>query len=135
LFPAGVDTAKESVFSWLQIEEEGPGYIHFPSTVDSEYFDQLTSEKRQIKYVKGRKTIAWVPIRNRNEALDCYVYSLVALHILQPNLELIANKNNPDEDEIITPEKKEDPVKEEKPRDLIKERRTPKRKKSFVKDW
>jgi len=135
LFPAGVDTAKESVFSWLQIEEEGPGYIHFPATVDQEYFDQLTSEKRQIKYVKGRKTIAWVPIRNRNEALDCYVYSLVALHILQPNLELIANKNNPDEDEIITPEKKEDPVKEEKPRDLIKERRTPKRKKSFVKDW
>tara|TARA_R110001592_G_scaffold29095_1_gene105887 strand:+ start:1738 stop:3423 length:1686 start_codon:yes stop_codon:yes gene_type:complete len=135
LFPAGVDTAKESVFSWLQIEEEGPGYIHFPSTVDNEYFDQLTSEKRQIKYVKGRKTIAWVPIRDRNEALDCYVYSLVALHILQPNLELIANKNNPDENETITPEKKQDPVKEEKARDLAKERRRPSRKKSFVKDW
>ena len=130
LFPSGVDTAKETVFSWLQIEEPGPGYIHFPSTVDDEYFKQLTSEKRQVKYVRGRKTIVWVPTRERNEALDTYVYSLVAFHILNPDLEKIANKTAPTEEQ-----QEDQPVKEPQARDLAKERRRPSRKKSFVKDW
>jgi phage terminase large subunit GpA-like protein len=130
LFPSGVDTAKETVFSWLQIEEPGPGYIHFPSTVDDEYFKQLTSEKRQVKYVRGRKTVVWVPTRERNEALDTYVYSLVAFHILNPDLERIAGKT-----EMPKQEQEDLPTKEEKGRDLFKERRKPGRKKSFVKDW
>ena len=127
LFPAGVDTCKETVFSWLQIEEPGPGYIHFPSTVDEEYFKQLTSEKRAIKYVRGRKQVVWVPKRERNETLDCFNYSLVALHILQPDLERIANKTEAPEEQI--------PTENKKPRDLVKERRSPRKKKSFVKDW
>ena len=127
LFPAGVDTCKETVFSWLQIEEPGPGYIHFPSTVDEEYFKQLTSEKRAIKYIRGRKQVVWVPKRERNETLDCFNYSLVALHILQPDLERIANKTEAPEEQI--------PTENKKPRDLVKERRSPRKKKSFVKDW
>jgi phage terminase large subunit GpA-like protein len=127
LFPAGVDTCKETVFSWLQIEEPGPGYIHFPSTVDEEYFKQLTSEKRAIKYIRGRKQVVWVPKRERNETLDCFNYSLVALHILQPDLERIANKTEPTEEET--------PTENKQPRDLVKERRSPRKKKSFVKDW
>lgn len=131
LFPAGVDTAKETIFTWLQNEEEGPGFIHFPATVDQEYFDQLTSEKRQIKYVKGRKTIVWTPIRNRNEGLDCFVYSLVALHILQPNFELIKNKVSQKDEPVV------EEIKEEKDQriDLLKQRKAKRPKKSFVKDW
>ena len=86
--------------------------------------------ERQVKYVKGRKTIVWVPTRERNEALDTYVYSLVAFHILNPDLEKIANKT------LTTEEQQEEqPTKEPQARDLAKERRRPNRKKSFVKDW
>ena len=67
-----------------------PGYIHFPSDVDEEYFNQLTSEKRVITFVKGQKKLIFKPIRTRNEALDTFVYCLAAFHILRPNLERIA---------------------------------------------
>ena len=127
LFPAGVDSAKEYIFQWLQVENEGAGYIHFPSTCDEEYFKQLTSEKRVIKYVKGNKSIVWVKQYRRNESLDTFVYSLVALNILQPNLELI-NENTanekvekqkkPTSNDILNPQRK-----------LIRKR------KSFVNDW
>jgi phage terminase large subunit GpA-like protein len=89
--PVGTDTAKEVIFSWLQVEEESPGYIHFPSDVDEEYFEQLTSEKRMITFSKGHKKIVFKKIRDRNESLDTFVYSLAAFHVLQPNLERIAN--------------------------------------------
>ena len=128
LFPVGTDTCKETLFSWLQVDEVGPGYIHFSNQADEEYFKQLTSEKRAIKYVRGRKQVVWVPKRERNEALDCYNYALAALHILQPDLERIATKT----DTTDTPEV---PTKKEQPRDLIKERRRPPRKKSFISDW
>ena len=128
LFPAGVDTCKETLFSWLQIEEPGPGYIHFPSTVDEEYFKQLTAEKRAIKYVRGRKQVVWIPKRERNETLDCFNYSLVALHILQPDLERINQRVDSASDDVPR-------SKDNQQRDLIKERRRPPRKKSFVKDW
>lgn len=90
LVPVGTDSAKEVIFGWLQISEPSPGYIHFPSDVDNEYFKQLTAEKRVIKYYKGYKRLVFKPIRERNEALDCWVYCLAAFHILQPNLEKIA---------------------------------------------
>lgn len=82
LFPVGSDTAKEFIYSRLKAEEET---IHFPATVDEEYFMQLTAEKRIIKYVKGRKKFEWVKKNTRNEALDTFVYALAGLYILQPN--------------------------------------------------
>jgi phage terminase large subunit GpA-like protein len=90
LIPVGTDTAKEVIFSWMQVDEVSPGYIHFPSDVDEEYFNQLTSEKRVITFVKGQKKLIFKPIRTRNEALDTFVYCLAAFHILRPNLERIA---------------------------------------------
>ena len=130
LFAAGVDTCKETLFSWLQVDEPGPGYIHFAATMDEEYFKQLTAEKRAIKYVRGRKSVVWVQKRDRNEALDCYNYCLVAFHILNPDLERIAGKT-----EMPKQEQEDLPIKEPKSRDLFKERRKPRKKKSFVKDW
>jgi phage terminase large subunit GpA-like protein len=127
LFPAGVDTCKETLFSWLQVEEPAPGYIHFSNTCDEEYFKQLTAEKRAIKYIRGRKQVVWVAKRERNETLDCFNYSLVALHILQPNLERISDKLTiKDEDPL---------VKNQKTKSITLQRRKPQRKKSFIKDW
>lgn len=86
LFMVGTDTAKETIYSRLKIEEQGPGYCHFPSHYDDEFFKQLTAEKFMIKYEKGRTKMEWRKIRKRNEALDCRVYNLAAYEILKPNI-------------------------------------------------
>ena len=124
LFPAGVDSAKETIFQWLQVDKPGPGYVHFPNNMDEEFFLQLTAEKRTIKFVKGKKTIVWVATRKRNEALDVFCYSLVAFNILQPNLELISSQKAPKPVEKPT---------NPSPIDALRPIRRPK--KSFVNDW
>ena len=127
LFPAGVDTAKENIFQWLQIEEQGPGYVHFPNNMDEEYFKQLTAEKRAVKFYKGEKRVVWVAKRERNEALDTFVYSLVALHILQPDLEKIASHHNQEfKDQLI---KRTNP----NPSPLLRQPKIPR--KTFVNSW
>jgi len=84
LYPVGSDTAKEVIYSRLA-SEYGYSTLHFPHTVDEEYFRQLTAEQRFVKFVKGRKTLYWKQIRERNEALDTICYSLAAVYILNPN--------------------------------------------------
>ncbi|MDX1949903.1 MAG: phage terminase large subunit family protein [Rickettsiales bacterium] len=90
LFSVGVDTAKEVIYSRLKITKLGAGYCHFPITRGSEYFKQLTAEKQVTRYVKGFAKREWIKVRTRNEALDCRVYSLAALQILNPDFELLA---------------------------------------------
>ena len=89
LFPVGVDTAKELIYSRLKIVDEGEGYCHFPVGRSDEYFRMLTAEKKVTKYFKGRPRREWVKIRTRNEALDCRVYATAALGILNLNLEAV----------------------------------------------
>jgi phage terminase large subunit GpA-like protein len=85
LYTLCVDTAKETIYSRLKIGRPGPGYLHLPEWVDSEYVAQLTAEKKIRKYVKGRGSVPeWVKLRERNEALDLTVYCLAALYILGP---------------------------------------------------
>jgi len=91
LYPVGSDTAKEVIYSRLA-SEYGYSTLHFPSTVDEEYFRQLTAEQRFVKFVKGRKTLYWKQIRERNEALDTICYSLAACYILNPNFNLIEQR-------------------------------------------
>jgi len=87
----GADTAKEMVYSRLRITEPGPGYCHFPSHYNEDYFKQLTSERVVIKYRKGHPMRVWEkPSHQRNEALDCRVYALAALYILNPNLQKLS---------------------------------------------
>jgi phage terminase large subunit GpA-like protein len=82
-----VDTAKEIVFSRLRIGTRGPGYVHFPDWTDEEYLAQLTAEKAVRRWVKGRGTVReWIKLRERNEALDLWVYTVAALLILGPGL-------------------------------------------------
>lgn len=92
LWSIGTDTAKEIVYARLKIEDPGPGYCHFPMDYDKEYFDQLTSEKITLRYSRGVPSRVWVPIRDRNEALDCRVYAVAALTILKPNLEKLSEQ-------------------------------------------
>lgn len=98
LFPLGVDTGKEVIMSRLKIEFEGTGYCHFPiesdKGYDEYYFKGLTSEKRVIKYSKGKRKFEWVKKKNiRNEPLDLRNYATAALEILNPDLEKLAELN------------------------------------------
>ncbi|RWF52062.1 MAG: phage terminase large subunit family protein [Mesorhizobium sp.] len=82
LFLIGVDAAKDAVYARLKIKVPGPGYCHFPKR-EPHYFEQLTAEIVQTKYVKGFPTRVYVlPGGMRNEALDCRVYAYAALQSL-----------------------------------------------------
>lgn len=83
LFCIGTDTAKADLFGRLGIGEPGPCYIHFPMELTEEYFKQLTAEKVTTKYTKGYPKRVWEKIRDRNEALDMFVYGIAALYIVQ----------------------------------------------------
>lgn len=92
VFTIGVDTAKSLLMSRLARTEHGPGYCHFPISDEygPDYFSQLTAEKRVTRYVKGFARKEWVKIRPRNEALDCRVYGMAALYILNPLFDALA---------------------------------------------
>jgi phage terminase large subunit GpA-like protein len=51
---------------------------------DAEYFQQLTAEKRVVRYYKGFPKAEWIKTRARNEALDCRVQAHAALCLLNP---------------------------------------------------
>ncbi len=81
LFVIGVDAAKESIYARLRITKPGPGYCHFPQDRDAEWFRQLTAEKIRTRYIRGRPIREWhKKDGDRNEALDCRVYAVAALH-------------------------------------------------------
>jgi len=92
VFPIGVDTIKDLVFSRLRIEEPGAGYISFSDELNEEYFRQLTAEKIITKFVRGFKKRIFQKIRPRNEALDCFVYSIAAYSIINVSVNSIADK-------------------------------------------
>lgn len=77
LFLVGVNAGKDEIYSNLEINEQGPRYMHFPKkeTYDEEYFRQLMAEKRD------KKTGGWVKYRHRNEAVDCRNYANAALQL------------------------------------------------------
>jgi phage terminase large subunit GpA-like protein len=111
LFPIGVDTAKDVLFSRMRISEPGPGYMHFPLSRSDEYFRQLTAEKLVTRYHKGFARREWVKIRPRNEALDVRVYAMAALGILNLNVNAIADRvmmkhENPPEPKQSPPTKR-----------------------------
>jgi phage terminase large subunit GpA-like protein len=81
----GTDSAKDMIASRLRITTPGPGYVHFPETLDSVFYDQLTAEKLVTGYVNKVPVRQWVKIEGRrNEVLDCTVLALAALASLGP---------------------------------------------------
>lgn len=83
LFVIGVDPAKDAIYAKFKVKEAGPGYCHFPEGRDHQYFDQITAEQIETKYVKGFPTRVYLlPSGRRNEALDVRVYAYAALQSL-----------------------------------------------------
>ena len=95
LFTLGVDTGKSLLLQRLKVEEEGPGFCHFPKDekgkpysprgYDEKYFKGLTSEKQVLHYKRGKAVFEWVlkdlGEHKRNEALDCRNYATAAIEI------------------------------------------------------
>lgn len=100
LFAVGVDEAKLIVTRRLMLQEPGPGYCHFPVERDPEYFAQLTAERLVTRHIKGFPVREWHKSRDRNEALDCRVYALAALKIVNPNMAAAAKRLACDDDDL-----------------------------------
>lgn len=95
LFTLGVDTGKSLLLQRLKLEEEGPGYCHFPKDepgkpysprgYDEKFFKGITAEKQVLVYKKGRPFFEWrlrdAGQHKRNEALDCRNYATAAMEI------------------------------------------------------
>ena len=92
VFHVGTDTAKDSIFARMKIEDPGPRFMHFPHGHghDEEFFRQLTAEEIRTRMQHGFPIRYYKKIRERNEALDCRVYSLAALEVLNPNFERLS---------------------------------------------
>lgn len=94
LFGIGVDAGKSTIMARLKIEDEGPGYCHWPRQIergyDEEFFKGLVSEKLIFKYVNGQTKQEWKKVYERNEPLDTTNYATAAMEILNPNFEWLA---------------------------------------------
>ena len=141
LFSIGTDTAKELIYSRLKITQPGAGYCHFPARYDEVYFKQLTAEKLVTRYHKGFPVRKWEKSSGRrNEALDCRVYGLAALHIINPNLEMLAAsiKETEDEREARSKKQEEDRDRISKPATMLTSSflsRSRSARTGFVRNW
>lgn len=92
LFTVGVDSAKELLLmSRVKVKEPGPGYCHWPRSYPADYFEQLTAERRVVRYTRGQPTHVWELMKGkRNEALDLRVYGMAAISLLRPNFAALA---------------------------------------------
>jgi phage terminase large subunit GpA-like protein len=80
LFSIGVNSAKDTINTYMKTKEVGPGFMHYPMKEDvynEAYWNQLTAESRD------KATGRWSKFRTRNEAIDVRVYALGALKILE----------------------------------------------------
>ena len=106
----GTETAKDIVYASLKTNEPGPNFCHFPDHYPEKYFKMLTAEHRVRKLRNGVPYYSWVlkSGHRRNEALDCRVNALAAIHILNPQfakiernlkLRIVKNKEKMGENE------------------------------------
>lgn len=93
LFVLGVDSGKQIVMDRLENSQPGAGFVHYDVShaagFDEAFFKQLTAEVLETRFEKGVKRLEWVKIRERNEALDCFVYATAAAEVLTPNFEML----------------------------------------------
>ncbi len=92
LFLTATDTVKRALFGRVNIDPAAPRSIHLPAWVTDEYLDQMGAEKRvPVEDPRTHKiSYRWVKTRERNEALDLWVYALsgwwIITKILAPHL-------------------------------------------------
>lgn len=80
LFLVGVDGLKQQVVSRLA---KGTS-IRFSDTLEGRFYEELTSERLETKYVRGRPVRQWTRIMGRRaESLDCMVYGLAARYLVR----------------------------------------------------
>lgn len=84
LWFVGVHVAKNLLANRFKLAQRGPGYIHLPSCLPEDYFEQLTAEQRVRQRTAGGEVERWVKVSSsaRNEAWDLWVYCLWAAHAL-----------------------------------------------------
>ena len=83
VYPVGTDTIKSTLYGRLTHNTPGAGYVHFNTKLTPEFYQQLTSEKKTIRYVKGFPVYEWTKSPSiRNEALDCLVYAYAGFNLL-----------------------------------------------------
>jgi phage terminase large subunit GpA-like protein len=96
LFIVGVDQLKAEIMERLAAEPfldstgapcaenigcgRNPSAMRISADLPDEWFEQVTAERRFIRYVRRRAVIEFRPIRSgiRNEGLDCLVYAIAA---------------------------------------------------------
>ncbi len=95
LYPLGIDSIKQTIYSNLKVETPGAGYIHFPENLTEEYFRQLTVETHEPRKTKiGLPKMVWtLPPGRRNETFDCAVYAHAAKMILNVNIDNLVKEN------------------------------------------
>jgi len=92
LYTIGVDTGKHNIYSRLAALGSGPGMVHFPHGLASDYFDQLTSE--HVVKVKGLARWQLKKDGARNEALDCLVGNLAMAKAYQSMIKKLPTRAN-----------------------------------------
>ncbi len=86
LLNLNVEVAKATIYSRLNIFQPGPGYMHFSTEREFNYFEQLTSERIVSRRHLGQPIKRFeLPAGKRNEVLDTWVYSFAALERIRPN--------------------------------------------------
>lgn len=82
LFIVGTDEIKAQLMLRLSKGET----IRFSNSLEPVWFEQVTSERRVVRYVKGQTVRRFEKKPgSRNEALDCFVYAFAARHLLNVN--------------------------------------------------
>ena len=84
VFMLGIDTIKGRTHSFLVAEDGHAGRCHFPVTYPTEWFKQVTAERKRIVWKAGKQVEVWENIRARNEAFDCRNYAYAAAFMINP---------------------------------------------------
>ena len=85
LFLVGVDGLKAQVLQRLTRGRT----IRFAADLPPDYFHQVASEQRVVRYTRGQPVARFERIPGRRaEALDCLVYGLAARHAVNANLDI-----------------------------------------------
>jgi phage terminase large subunit GpA-like protein len=103
-----------------------PGFVHFPELAP-EFFKQLTAEKQVVKKSRGYQKVVWEKTRERNEALDMWVYARAAAALEKVD-------QYEDKHWAALRDEREQQSKPEKKQQSKRERRRERREESFWKD-
>ena len=87
---ANVDLIKDAVYTDLRkdrtqpFDKQQPFTCNFPCDYPSDYYKQLTAESKVTEpSPKTRQPkVKWIKTHHKNEALDCRVYAIAAMHRL-----------------------------------------------------